>query len=350
MTHDELEESVPLYAAGALDRIERQALEAHLLSGCASCHNALKDYQSVAALLPLSLSPTKPPRSLKATIMAGRNPAPIPAEAVPNEPARPSLEPGEWMNHLFPPVAPARSLSLPWALGLATLLIVSLGVYFAWNVSTQRSIDTSNIKQLEASLQEKSAKLADVRREVGDQAKALAELRNEIQQRTKEAAEAKEQLAQREAELEETRVQLIEAELEETRVRLSQRGSARTVGTPQDELATLLRIPNVKAVSLAGSDMAKRAAGFLLYDSRTQNVWLYSLNLPESPAGTTYQLWAIHDKPMSIGTFQMDTGETAHLLVKKVPSFTKAKTFAVSLEPSGGRPQPTGPMYLLSRS
>ena len=338
MTHEELEESVPLYAVGVLDRIERQALEAHLLSGCASCHSALKDYQSVAALLPLGLSPTKPPRSLKATIMAGRNLAPIPAEAAPNEPARPSLEPGEWMNHLFPPVAPARSLSLPWALGLATLLIVAVGGYFAWNVSTQRSIDTSNIKQLEASIQEKSTTLADVHREVGDQAKTLAELRNEIQQRTDEATEAKEQLAQREAELEETRVQL------------SQQGGARAGGTPQDELATLLRIPNVKAVSLTGSDMAKRAAGFLLYDSRTQKVWLYSVNLPECPAGTTYQLWAIHDKPMSIGTFHMDHGDTAHLLVKKVPSFTDAKTFAVSLEPSGGRPQPTGPMYLLSRS
>ncbi|HSQ91637.1 MAG TPA: hypothetical protein VLM19_05640, partial [Nitrospiraceae bacterium] len=88
MTHDALEESVPLYAAGALDRIERQALEAHLLSGCTSCHNALKDYQSIAALLPLALSPTKPPHSLKSTIMAKRNPVPIPAEAAPNEPAR----------------------------------------------------------------------------------------------------------------------------------------------------------------------------------------------------------------------------------------------------------------------
>lgn len=48
MTHDELEEAVPLYAAGALDRVERQALEAHLLSGCQSCRTALKDYQSVA--------------------------------------------------------------------------------------------------------------------------------------------------------------------------------------------------------------------------------------------------------------------------------------------------------------
>ena len=338
MTHEELEESVPLYAAGALDRTERQALEAHLLSGCASCHNALKDYQSVAALLPLGLSPIRPSRSLKATIMAGRNPAPIPTEAAPKEPARPSLEPGEWMNHLFPPIAPARSLSLPWAIGLATFLIVGIGGYLMWNFEAQRSVDTSNIQQLEASLQEKSTKLANLHREVGDQAKALAELRNEIQQRMNEAAEAKGQLAQR------------ETELEETRVLLSQRAGARLAGTPQDELATLLRIPNVKAVSLTGSDMAKRAAGFLLYDSRTQKVWLYSVNLPECPTGTTYQLWAIHDRPMSIGTFHMDRGDTAHLLVKKVPSFTDAKTFAVSLEPSGGRPQPTGPMSLLSRS
>lgn len=338
MTHEELEESVPLYAAGALDRTERQALEAHLLSGCASCHSALKDYQSLAALLPLGLSPTRPPRSLKATIMAGRNPTSIPAEAAPQEPTRSSLEPGEWMNHLFPPVAPARSLSLPWAVGLATLLIGGVGGYLAWNIAAQRSADTSNIQQLKASLQDKSAKLDSLHREVGDQAKALAELRNEMQQRMNEAAATKEQLAQREAELEETRVQL------------SQRGGARTGGTPQDELATLLRIPNVKAVSLTGSDMAKRAAGFLLYDSRTQKVWLYSVNLPECPTGTTYQLWAIHDKPVSIGTFHMDTGETAHLLVKKVAGFTSAKTFAVSLEPSGGLPQPTGPMYLLSRS
>ncbi len=338
MTHEELEESVPLYAAGALDRVERQALEAHLLSGCASCHGTLRDYQSVAALLPLGLSPTRPPRSLKAKVMAERNPAPIPAEAVSNEPARPSLEPGEWMNHLFPPVAPARSMSLPWALGVAAVLIVAVGGYLAWNVSTQRSITTSNIQKLEASLQEKSTKLADMHREVDGQAKALTELRNELQQRTNEAAEAKEQLAQREAELEETRVQL------------SQRGGARTGETPQDELATLLRIPNVTAISLTGSEMAKRATGVLLYEPRTQKVWLYSVNLPECPAGTTYQLWAIYDKPVSIGTFQMDTGETAHLLVKKVLNFANAKTFAVSLEPSGGRPQPTGPMYLLSRS
>ncbi|MEK7351135.1 MAG: anti-sigma factor [Nitrospirota bacterium] len=338
MKHEELEESVPLYAAGALDRVERQALEAHLLSGCASCHSTLKDYQAIAALLPLALSPSKPPRSLKAKIMAERSPEPIPAQSVPNDPARSSLDPGDWMDHLFPPEAPVQSPALPWALGIGLFLVVAVGGYFVWDIWTQRSSDTEKIQQLEAAVQEKSTKLAGVDREIGDQTTALAELRKELQQRTNDAAEAKEQLAQQQIELEVTREQL------------SQRGNARTVETPQDEFATLLRIPNVKAISLTGSDIAKQATGFLLYDSRTPKVWFYSVNLPECPPGTTYQLWAIQDKPVSIGTFRVETGETAHLLVKKVLNFTLAKTFGVSLEPSGGRSQPTEPMYLLSRS
>ena len=233
MKHEELEESVPLYAAGALDRVERQALEAHLLSGCASCHSTLKDYQSIAALLPLALSPIKPPGSLKAKIMAERSPEPVPVQSIPNDPTRSSLDPGDWMDHLFPPEAPVQSAALPWALGLGLLLIVAVGGYFVWDVWTQRSSDTAKIQQLEAAVQEKSTKLAGVDREVGDQTKVLAELRNELQQRAHEAAETKEQLAQREAELEETHMQL------------SQRVGSHTAGTPQDELATLLRIPNV---------------------------------------------------------------------------------------------------------
>jgi HAMP domain-containing protein len=216
MKHEELEESVPLYAAGALDRVERQALEAHLLSGCASCHSTLKDYQSIAALLPLALSPSKPPRSLKAKIMAERSPETVPAQLIASDPARSSLDPGDWMDHLFPPEAPVQSAALPWALGLGLLLILAVGGYFVWDIWTQRSSDIAKIQQLEAAVQEKSTKLAGVDREVGDQAKALAELRNELQQRAHEAAETKEQLAQRETELEETRAHFAPSRLRKT--------------------------------------------------------------------------------------------------------------------------------------
>jgi Anti-sigma-K factor rskA len=335
MTHEELEEAVPLYAAGTLDRAERQALEAHLLSGCASCHNALKDYQSVASLLPFGLSPVQAPRALKAKIMATRNPDPLAVEHGAKEPHRPSLEPGEWLNHLFPPVEPARSFSLPWAIGFATLLVVGLGGYAAWTYMTQLSADSSKIQQLEASLQEQSMKLAGLQREMGTRDRTLIELQSEIQNKANEAADLKNQLMEREAELETVRTQL----------------SAGVRGKgPQDELASLLRRPDARVVTLAGSDMAKRATAVLLYDARTQKVWLYSVNLPECLNGTVYQLWAIDQKPKSIGTFHMDSGETAHLLVTRVSDFERAKKFSVSLEPPGGRPEPTGPVYLIGQS
>ncbi|NGZ03013.1 MAG: hypothetical protein CV090_08185, partial [Nitrospira sp. WS238] len=72
MTHEDLADTVPLYAIGALEKPERQALEAHLLSGCTPCRTALKEFQSVAVALPFALSLTPPPRGLRDKIMGAR--------------------------------------------------------------------------------------------------------------------------------------------------------------------------------------------------------------------------------------------------------------------------------------
>jgi Anti-sigma-K factor rskA len=334
MTHEELEEAVPLYAAGALDRTERQALEAHLLSGCQSCRSALKEYQSVASLLPFGLSPMQAPRALKSKIMAARNPAPMAVDSLLKESGRPSLEPGEWMNHLFPPIAPARSLSLPWAIGVASVLVISLAGYFTWTFMTRLSDDTLKIQQLEATVQEQSGKIALLKRDLGLKDHSLVDLQADVQRKANDAIELRSQLMEREVELETAREQLSAAI----------RGKV-----PQDELAALLRRPDAKVVSLAASDMAKGASGVLLYNPVTRKVWLYSANLPECPSGTAYQLWAIDQKPVSVGTFHIDAGEMTHLLVKRLPEFEKARKFAVSLEPAGGRPQPSGPIYLIGQ-
>jgi hypothetical protein len=331
MTHEELEEAVPLYAAGALDRAERQALEAHLLSGCQSCRTALKEYQSVASLLPFGLSPVQAPRTLKSMIMAARSPDPLAVDHLPKESARPSLEPGEWMNHLFPPIAPARSVTLPWAIGVASLFLVTVAGYFLWTYSTRLSADAAKIQQLEASVAEQSTKIAMLKRDLSFKDRSLADLQADLQRKASDAVELKSQLLDREVELETAREQLNTA----------MRGKV-----PQDEFAALLRRPDAKVVSLAASDVAKGASAVLLYNPVTQKVWLYSANLPECPTGTSYQLWAIDQRPVSVGTFHIDAGEMAHLLVKRLPDFEKARKFAVSLEPAGGRPQPTGPIYL----
>jgi Anti-sigma-K factor rskA len=331
MTHEELEEAVPLYAAGALDRAERQALEAHLLSGCQSCRTALKEYQSVASLLPFGLSPVQAPRTLKPKIMAARNPDPLPVDNLSKESGRPSLEPGEWMNHLFPPITPARSVTLPWAVGVASLLLVSVAGYFLWTYSTRLSDDTVKIQQLEAAVAEQSAKIAILNRDLSFKDRSLADLQADLQHKANDAVELKNQLLDREVELETAREQFNTA----------MRGKI-----PQDEFAALLRRPDAKVVSLAASDVAKGASAVLLYNPVTQKLWLYSANLPECPTGTAYQLWAIDQRPVSVGTFHIDAGEMSHLLVKRLPDFDKARKFAVSLEPAGGRPQPTGPIYL----
>ena len=334
MTHEELEEAVPLYAAGALDRAERQVLEAHLLSGCQSCHSALKDDQSVASLLPFGLSPTQAPRALKSTVMAALNQDAMAVDSLLKEPSRPSLEPGEWMNHLFPPIAPARSLSLPWAIGVVSVLIISLVGYFLWAYNVRVSDDILKIQQLEATVQEQSTKIAGLKRDLNLKDRSLTDLQVDIQRRINDAMELKGQLIERDVELETTREQLNAA----------LRGKA-----PQDEFASLLRRPDAKVVSLAALDVAKGASAVLLYNPVTQKVWLYSANLPECPTGTAYQLWAIDQKPVSVGTFHIDAGEMAHLLVKRLPDFEKARRFAVSLEPAGGRQQPSGPIYLIGQ-
>lgn len=61
MTHEEIEDAIPLYAVGALDRSERTVIESHLLTGCPTCHVLVKDYHVVAGLLPSALRPLSPP-------------------------------------------------------------------------------------------------------------------------------------------------------------------------------------------------------------------------------------------------------------------------------------------------
>ncbi len=339
MTHDELEEALPLYAAGALDRPERQALEAHLLSGCPSCHTTLKDFQSVAGLLPFGLTPTQPPRALKARIMAARNPVAVASEDAQKEPPKPSLEPGEWMNHLFPPVSPNRSGILPWGIAFASLAVLAAAGYFGWGYVARLSDETAKLHQLESTVQEQSLKLAGLQRELGERERSLSELQQDLERKTTDLAELKEQIIERETEMEALRTQLTSKGVPFPKSK-----------TPQDELAALLHRPDIRVVSMVGSEMAKTASAMLLYDAPSKRLWLYAVNLPECLNGTLYQLWAIDQTPKSIGTFHMDSGETAHLLVTRVPDFERAKKFALSLEPPGGRPQPTGPIYLVSQS
>lgn len=334
MTHEELEDAVPLYAAGALERAERQALEAHLLSGCVSCHTALKEFQSASSLLPFGLPSATPPRSLKAKILAARSAAPSVEEAQEKQPAKPSLEPGEWMNHLFPPETPASIWSIRWGFAVAALSVVALGLSLAWNSYQAMTQETA---QLRASSQERAMEVASLQQTVQTSQHTLEEVRAELERHQQQALELTEQLSAKDLELEELRLQML------TRTPATNMGRM-----PELELATLLRQQTSPAIVLTGSGKAKQASGFLLPDARARKIWLYTAKLPRCPQGMHYHLWAMEDPPVSIGTFHNHRDETTHQFVMTQARLSPDRPMAVSLEPMEERTVPSGPIYLTS--
>ncbi|NJN70600.1 MAG: hypothetical protein HC801_10220 [Nitrospira sp.] len=206
MTHENLEETVPLYAIGALEKIERQALEAHLLSGCIPCRTALKEFQSVAISLPFALNIVSPPRGLKAKIMGARTQVP-PAETAAHPSATPSLEPGEWMRHLFPPTSPATT-SFGLALGMVFVGILVLLMFQSWNSSPRVTEDTRTLTELQTQVDTANAQLTTLQQQLSEREEVLMQTREELQRRMEELAEVKDQLIQREAEVDDLNAQL----------------------------------------------------------------------------------------------------------------------------------------------
>jgi len=71
-------------------------------------------------------------------------------------------------------------------------------------------------------------------------------------------------------------------------------------------------------------------------------------NLPPLSAGMSYQLWCMPEKgaPMSAGVFVPDVHGNATLMKPMYTAPKAPKAFAVTVEPDGGVPSPTGPEVL----
>jgi len=108
----------------------------------------------------------------------------------------------------------------------------------------------------------------------------------------------------------------------------------------------VLTAPDLTDVALAGQAPAPRASGRALW-SRSQGLVFAASALPPLPAGRTYQLWYLTaNAPVSAGVFEPEPDGRA-IGFFATPELATAPTgFAVSLEPEGGVPAPTGAIYL----
>ncbi|HET9786789.1 MAG TPA: anti-sigma factor, partial [Pyrinomonadaceae bacterium] len=119
--------------------------------------------------------------------------------------------------------------------------------------------------------------------------------------------------------------------------------------TRSEQFVRMLNEPGAKYTMLHGSDLAMTGTGHLIFD-RTGQAMLMVDGLPPLPEGKEYQFWSIVGKnpPIPGGTFVPDDVGRAQLTNRVPEQALVGAVFAVTLEPAGGVPSPTGAIYLRS--
>lgn len=114
------------------------------------------------------------------------------------------------------------------------------------------------------------------------------------------------------------------------------------------ETLSLITAPGAKAIQLAGLGSSPGAVGHTFINYREKRAIVYAFGLAALPAGKTYELWWIDagGHPVPAGTFDVDAEGSARVPVDKVEDAEGIKAWAVTTEPAGGVPQPTGEMVL----
>ena len=108
----------------------------------------------------------------------------------------------------------------------------------------------------------------------------------------------------------------------------------------------ILTAPDVRQIGLAGQPVAPNASA-RVYWSRSRGLVFTGSNLPAAPAGRIYQLWFVTTKaPVSAGLFNSDNNGRP-IVLGTPANIPNPVALAVTLEPDGGVPAPTGEKYLV---
>jgi anti-sigma-K factor RskA len=116
-------------------------------------------------------------------------------------------------------------------------------------------------------------------------------------------------------------------------------------------LVNVLASPETITVKLTGPGYENPASGVVRYNLYL-GVVAYKAELPQPPPDKVYQMWLVPQDgaPISAGVFVQGTPGDDVVWTAQVPPNTHPKAFAVTLEPAGGMPQPTGPKVLVGAS
>ena len=313
MTHDERRDLFLFYAAGQLEPAEQEKVRALIASGCAQSAGALVEAEVIVNKLALSLDPIEPPTEARDRLMQrvlGSNGATIFAStSVPASMSGPVSTSSPVLTSDRP--GGRRRVSWVWpmlgglAAGVALLLWVSAEQSNRWS-------------------------------------KKLTVVQGEL-------AGAREQVNQTRERLSATDQKLLTLALESETLRREAETLQRASEAFKREAATaraLLDTQNLTLVSLPPKE-AGQAHGRILFDVANRTWHVRVFDLKPLPPGKTYELWFItpDEKKIPAGTFDVDPEGNGSIMVS-VPDNVQVALTAITDEPVGGSPQPTGTVQL----
>ena len=141
---------------------------------------------------------------------------------------------------------------------------------------------------------------------------------------------------------------LEQALLQASGVEQSMADARRVSGELQSAMG-VLAAPDLVRIDLTGQAPAPQARARALW-SRARGMVFTASNLPPLPPGRAYQVWVVTAQaPISAGLLPLDQAGVGQTFFDTPPDIPPPAAVAVSIEPAGGVPAPTGAIYLVGK-
>jgi anti-sigma-K factor RskA len=125
--------------------------------------------------------------------------------------------------------------------------------------------------------------------------------------------------------------------------------AARALTVAAGRRLDVLTAPDSTRLALAGGSPAPNASGRADW-SRSRGLAVSTDNLPGVMPGRTYQVWLLtKGAPVSAGLLRPDASGRSAMVYTDLPGDVQPTGVAVSEEPEGGMPAPTGQIYLVGQ-
>ena len=122
---------------------------------------------------------------------------------------------------------------------------------------------------------------------------------------------------------------------------------ARRAADSAQSAMAVLAAPDLVRIDLAGQPAAPQATARALW-SRNQGMVINTSSLPPAPPGRVYQVWVVTAQaPVSAGLLTPDATGRATGVFQTPADIAPPVAVAVTLEPAGGVPAPTGEKFLV---